>query len=70
VEPVEPEAMTLTYTFKITDGIYNIDGLHSDLDRIVEDLGFEVVKSTLESPDEVSEHDFEEGAGEYGRLAK
>jgi hypothetical protein len=53
--------MELTYTFVLRDGICEIEGLHSDLDRIVEDLGFEVVRSSLESPEEESEHDFEEG---------
>ncbi len=58
----EPEPMELTYTFVIRDGICSIEGLHSDLDRIVESLGFGLVKSTLESPEEICEHDFEEGA--------
>lgn len=60
----EPEPMELTYTFVITEDICNIDGLHNDLDRIVSDLGLEVVRSTLESPDEITEHELEEGAEE------
>jgi hypothetical protein len=55
------EEMTLTYTFTINEEIYGIDGLHSDLDGIIEALGFEVVSSKLESPDEETEHDFREG---------
>lgn len=53
----EPESMELTYTFTLREGICNIDGLHNDLDRVVSDLGLEIVKSVLESPDEESEHD-------------
>lgn len=60
IEP-ELEPMELTYTFVLREGICEIDGLHRDLDRIVEDLGFGLIKSSLESPDEESEHEFEEG---------
>ena len=59
-----PEPMELTYTFKLREGICEIEGLHNDLDRIVEDLGYGLIKSSLESPDEVCEHDFTEGAEE------
>lgn len=57
----EPEIMALTYTFTLQEGICNIEGLHNDLDLIVESLGFGLVRSSLESPDEISEHEFEEG---------
>lgn len=51
----EPETMTLTYTFVIKDGITVIEGLHKDLDLMAQVAGCELVKSTLESPDEESE---------------
>lgn len=63
----EPDPMELTYTFVLREGICSIEGLHNDLDRIVESLGSGLTKSTLESPDEWIEHDFEGGAEAYGR---
>ena len=61
----EPEqsTMKLTYTFHLAEGISEINGLHSDLDDIVQRCcGIDVIKSTLESPDEICEHDYREGA--------
>jgi hypothetical protein len=51
----------LTYTFYISEAICEIDGIHVDLDNIIGALGFKVVRSTLESPDEICEHDYGEG---------
>lgn len=55
-----PEEMKLTYTFVIREGITQIEGLQNDLDLMVKCAGLELVNSTLESPDEESEHDFRE----------
>lgn len=55
------EEMTFTYNFVVKEGASQIEGLHNDLDLMVNVGGLEVLKSTLESPDEISEHDFMEG---------
>lgn len=52
----ESEHEKLTYTFYLQEGIYGIDELHKYLDESVNATGFEIVKSTLESPDEICEH--------------
>lgn len=57
----EPETMTLTYTFVIKDGITAIEGLHKDLDMMAQVAGCELIKSSLESPDEVSEKEYRKG---------
>lgn len=54
----DQEPMGLTYTFVINEEIYNIEGLHNSLDSAVDSLGLGRLKSTLESPDEVVEHDY------------
>lgn len=58
----EEQHMELTYTFTLSGGVYNIEGLHINLDTCVmamgTDLGFDIIKSTLESPDKIVEHDY------------
>lgn len=52
--------MKLTYIFEIDEDIYQIEGLHLDLDTCVENsLSIntkctELIRSTLESPEEIS----------------
>lgn len=57
------EHMELTYTFTISGGICEIEGLHINLDTCVmatgTDLGLNLIKSTLESPEEIVEHDYQ-----------
>lgn len=56
--------MKLIYTFDIDDEIYQIEGLHRQLDAYVENsisinmTGSTLTNSTLESRDEVSENDY------------
>jgi hypothetical protein len=59
-EEPEPEPMELTYTFVLGEGVCEIEGLHNDLDKVVKALGFGLVMSILESPDEICEHNFDE----------
>lgn len=60
----------LIYTADIDEEICDIDRLHLELDVTVEDcmksndLAIKVVRSTLESPDECTEHDYREGVYE------
>lgn len=59
----DPTPAKLTYTFHLPEGIYEISGLHYSLDGFVSGiLGMDVVRSELESDDEISEHDYEEDA--------
>jgi hypothetical protein len=57
---MEIRKMKLIYTFDIDEDICMIEGLHDDLDSMVATAGFEVVKSALVSPNEMSEHDNKE----------
>ena len=59
----ESEQIELTYTFTISGGICAMEGLHINLDTcvmaMITDLGYDLLKSSLESPDEIIEHDYQ-----------